>query len=105
MSAFALISSAVPPASDVGSALGERLNLTRLGYSSWLIWKGMHCNPGTPLCAILARLSIFTLAARAGVIHDLEAGRIYGGAPAVPKVRWRRQTVALTRLEMRTASR
>jgi UDP-3-O-[3-hydroxymyristoyl] glucosamine N-acyltransferase len=46
-----------------------------------------------------------TLAARAGVIHDLEAGRTYGGAPAVPIMQWRRQTVALTRLGMKTASR
>jgi UDP-3-O-[3-hydroxymyristoyl] glucosamine N-acyltransferase len=43
-----------------------------------------------------------TLAARAGVIHDLEAGGTYGGAPAIPVMQWRRQTVALTRLGMRT---
>jgi UDP-3-O-[3-hydroxymyristoyl] glucosamine N-acyltransferase len=35
----------------------------------------------------------------------LEAGRTYGGAPAVPIMQWRRQTVALTRLGMKTASR
>ena len=45
------------------------------------------------------------LAARAGVIHDLEAGRAYGGAPAIPIMQWRRQMVALSRLGMRTAAR
>ena len=45
------------------------------------------------------------LAARAGVINDLEAGRTYGGAPAVPIMDWRRQTVALTRLGMKTPAR
>lgn len=45
------------------------------------------------------------LAARAGVIHDLEAGRAYGGAPAIPIMQWRRQMVGLSRLGMRTAAR
>ena len=38
------------------------------------------------------------LAARAGVMHDLEAGRAYGGVPAVPLVQWKRQLVVLARL-------
>ncbi len=44
------------------------------------------------------------LAARSGVIHDLEAGETYGGAPAVPIMQWRRQTVAIARLGMKSAS-
>ena len=40
-----------------------------------------------------------------GVAADLEAGRTYGGAPAVPIMDWRRQTVALTRLGMKTPAR
>ncbi len=46
-----------------------------------------------------------TLAARAGVIHDLEAGGTFGGAPAIPIMQWRRQTVALARLGMRGSAR
>ena len=38
------------------------------------------------------------LAARSGVTRDLEGGRAYGGAPAVPAPQWRRQVVALARL-------
>ena len=46
-----------------------------------------------------------TLAARSGVIHDLEAGKSYGGAPAVPIMQWRRQMVALAKLGVRRDAR
>jgi len=45
-----------------------------------------------------------TLAARSGVMHDLEAGKTYGGAPAIPIMQWRRQTVAIAKLGMRRAA-
>ena len=41
------------------------------------------------------------LAARSGVIHDLAAGRTYGGAPAIAVQQWKRQMVALARLARR----
>ena len=41
------------------------------------------------------------LAARSGVVRDIEAGQAYGGAPAVPLQLWKRQVVSLARLAQR----
>ncbi len=38
------------------------------------------------------------IAAQAGVMRDTEAGRAYGGSPAVPAREWHRQTIALARI-------
>jgi UDP-3-O-[3-hydroxymyristoyl] glucosamine N-acyltransferase len=38
------------------------------------------------------------LAARSGVIRDLEGGQDYGGAPAIPVKQWRRQLAAIAKL-------
>ena len=38
------------------------------------------------------------VAAQSGVMHDIPAGKSYGGAPAIPAIEWHRQTVAISRL-------
>ncbi len=39
-----------------------------------------------------------TLTAQSGLMHDMPAGAVYGGSPAVPAMTWKRQTIALMRL-------
>jgi len=41
------------------------------------------------------------IAARSGVMRDVEPGLTIGGAPALPLRQWHRQTAALTRLAQR----
>ncbi len=41
------------------------------------------------------------LAARSGLMHDIPPGQVYGGAPAIPIMQWKRQIVTLARLAER----